>query len=82
MASCSGAQTPAAMVRLSDGKPKQGRKVWMLLATRVEVQEHGHIEVAILAAFFILSVQVLVPSQGQELVPIAEMDKNIFPLPI
>ncbi|MGN7352059.1 hypothetical protein ACTHPJ_12080 [Paenibacillus amylolyticus] len=31
-------------------------------------QEHGPIEVAILAAFFILSVQ--------ELVPIAGMDKN------
>ncbi|WP_160164008.1 hypothetical protein [Paenibacillus vortex] len=48
----------------------------------VEGQEHGPIEVAISAAFFILSVQVLVPSQGQELVPIAEKDKNMSRLPI
>ncbi|MGQ8872049.1 hypothetical protein [Paenibacillus sp. TSA_86.1] len=40
----------------------------------VEGQEHGPIEVAI------LSVQVLVPSQGQELVPIAGMDKNNSPI--
>ena len=40
------------------------------------------LKVAILAAFFVLSVQVFVPNRGQELVPIAEMDKNIFRLPI
>jgi len=34
------------------------------------------------SGFFILSVQVLVPSQGQELVPITEMDKNIVRLTI
>ncbi|WP_336758329.1 hypothetical protein [Paenibacillus sp. USHLN196] len=52
----------------------------MLLATRVEVQEHGHIEVAILAAFFILSVQVLVPSQGQELVPDSRNGQKYVPI--
>ncbi|WDZ63681.1 hypothetical protein MF628_08215 [Paenibacillus polymyxa] len=36
--------------------------------------------IAILAGFFILSVQVFVPSEGQELVPIAEMDKSLFRL--
>ncbi len=39
-------------------------------------------KVAIIAAFFSLWLQVLVPNQGQELVPIAEMDKNMVPLPI
>jgi len=37
------------------------------VAVDVEGQEHIPIEVAILGAFFILSVQVRVPSQGQEL---------------
>lgn len=32
--------------------------------------------------FFILSVQVLVPNQGQELVPITVFDKNMFLLPV
>ncbi len=32
---------------------------------------------AILVAFFVLSVQVLVPKKRQELVPIAVKDKNI-----
>lgn len=36
----------------------------------------------ILAVFLCLSVQVLVPNQRQELVPIAAKDKNIIRLPI
>lgn len=40
------------------------------------------LKVAILAAFFILSVQVLVLGLGQELVPIAGMYKNIVRIPI
>ena len=35
-----------------------------------------------IAAFFVLSVQVLVTNRGQELVPIAEKDKNMSRLPI
>lgn len=34
-------------------------------------------KVAIVAAFFVLLTQVLVPSQGQELVTITVMDKNL-----
>jgi hypothetical protein len=49
---------------------------------RVEGQEHGPIESRYLSGFFMLSVQVFVPSQGQELVPIAVKDKNIVRLPI
>ncbi|MGM1049215.1 MAG: hypothetical protein ACQEXX_24170 [Bacillota bacterium] len=48
----------------------------------VERQEHSPIKSRYFSGFFVLSVQVLVPSQGQELVPIAGMDKNMFPLPI
>jgi len=48
----------------------------------VEGQEHDPIEAAILAAFFILSVQVLVRSQGEEHATITEMDKNMIRLPI
>ncbi|MCT1403734.1 YdcF family protein [Paenibacillus sp. p3-SID867] len=48
----------------------------------VEGQEHGPIESRYLSGFFMLTVQVLVPSQGQELVPIAVKDKNIVRLPI
>ncbi|WP_261313701.1 polymorphic toxin type 8 domain-containing protein [Paenibacillus sp. DR312] len=40
------------------------------ISTDVEGKEHIPIEVAIEAAFFILSAQVLVPSQGQELATI------------
>ncbi|GAB6930539.1 hypothetical protein JCM10914A_45220 [Paenibacillus sp. JCM 10914] len=52
-----------------------------MLFSNVGGQEHGPVESRYLAAFF-LSVQVFVPSQGHELVPIAGMDKNMFPLPI
>ncbi|WP_339264718.1 hypothetical protein NYE54_16945 [Paenibacillus sp. FSL K6-1330] len=48
----------------------------------VEGQEHGPIESRYFSGFFILSVQVLVPNQGQELVPIAVKDKYIVRLPI
>ncbi len=48
----------------------------------VEGQEHGPIESRYFSGFFILSVQVLVPSRGQELVPIAVMDKNMSRFPI
>ena len=39
------------------------------------------LKVAKIAAF-VLSVQVLVPSRGHELVPITVMDKNMSRLPI
>jgi hypothetical protein len=45
-------------------------------------KNHIPIEVANFSCFFTLSVQVLIPSQGQELVLIAGMDKNITRLPI
>ena len=48
----------------------------------VEGQEHGPIDSRYFSDFFVLSVQVLVPSQGQELVPIAVKDKNMSRLPI
>jgi hypothetical protein len=38
----------------------------------VEGQEHGPIESRYFSGFFVLSVQVLVPSQGQELCPITD----------
>ncbi|MGG4091468.1 hypothetical protein [Paenibacillus lautus] len=40
------------------------------------------IESRYFSGFFVLSVQVLVPSRGQELVPIAVMDKNMSRFPI
>jgi hypothetical protein len=43
----------------------------------IEIQEHGPIESRYFSGFFVLSVQVLVPSQVQELVPIAVKEKNI-----
>ncbi|WP_244364349.1 hypothetical protein [Paenibacillus cellulositrophicus] len=48
----------------------------------VEGQEHSPIESRYFSGFFVLSVQVLVPNQRQELVPIAVKDKNIIRLPI
>ncbi|MFZ4192750.1 hypothetical protein ACOZB4_01865 [Paenibacillus sp. NPDC058898] len=51
-------------------------------AGNVGGQEHGPIESRYNSGFFVLSVQVLVPSRGQELVPIAEKDKNMSRLPI
>jgi len=44
---------------------------------RVGGQEHGPIQSRQKSGFFVLSVQVRVPSQGQELVPNAEKDKNM-----
>lgn len=46
------------------------------------IQVHGPIESRYFSVFFVLSVQVLVPSQGQELVPIAVKNKNLVRLPI
>ncbi|MGG4128804.1 hypothetical protein ABEW19_11060 [Paenibacillus illinoisensis] len=69
----------------SEGKEfslAQNDRVQLQEYIAVEGQEHVPIEVAILAAFFNLSVQVLVPSQGQELVPITGMEKNIVRLHI
>ncbi|MCV4231023.1 hypothetical protein OHJ21_07535 [Virgibacillus sp. LDC1] len=45
-------------------------------------QEFGPIEYRYFSGFFVLSVQVLVPSQRQEPVPIAVKDKNMSRLPI
>lgn len=54
----------------------------MIRNTGVEGQEHCSIQSRYFSGFFILSVQVLVLGLGQELVPIAEMDTNLFPFPI
>ena len=54
----------------------------MQMTDDVEGQEHNPIESRYFSGFFVLSVQVLVPSPGQELVPIAVMDKNMSRLPI
>ena len=65
--------------------------MWIFKKDEVEIfdeeiavggQEHSPKESRYFSGFFVLSVQVLVPSQGQELVPIAGMDKNMFLLPI
>ncbi|GIP00604.1 hypothetical protein J14TS5_56890 [Paenibacillus lautus] len=48
----------------------------------VEGQEHGPIESRYFSGFFVLSVQVLVPTRGQELVPIDEKDKKLVRLPL
>ncbi|MET3544941.1 hypothetical protein ABID47_001535 [Paenibacillus favisporus] len=45
-------------------------------------QKHGPFESRQNSGFFVLSVQVLVLGSGQELVPIAEKDKNMSLLPI
>ncbi|WP_207383556.1 hypothetical protein [Paenibacillus solani] len=45
-------------------------------------QEHSPIESHYFSGFFDLSVQVLVLSQRQELVPIAVKDKNMSRFPI
>jgi hypothetical protein len=56
--------------------------IWLFLFLFVEGQEDGPIESRYFSGFFILSVQVLVLGLGQELIPIAEKDKNMSRLPI
>ena len=58
---------------------------WVVNSVGIEVvggQEHVPIGSRYFSGFFVLSVQVLVPSRGQEHVPIVEKDKNMFRLPL
>ncbi|KGP80273.1 MULTISPECIES: hypothetical protein [unclassified Paenibacillus] len=59
-----------------------GRELYVNVQILSKDKNMVPLKVAILAAFFVLSEQVLVPSRGQKLVPIAVLDKNMSRLPI
>ncbi|MGM1047677.1 MAG: hypothetical protein ACQEXX_16245 [Bacillota bacterium] len=62
------ASAGGARVDNRSGNLLQNITPWLIVGG----QEHSPIESRYLSGFFVLSVQVLVPSQGQELVPIAD----------